>query len=108
MQCAATDVCNSADTPDSTLLTCGFLQDMDGPLAVATVLKDRLAAFRQIVPVIEALASTAVRDWHWADVSDVLQMTVNPDDGLTLQHLLNLVRTRHCTLRGVMVGVLAD
>ena len=65
---------------------------MEGPTTVGLQLKERLTAFRLVVPVVEALASVAVRDWHWADVSDVLQASVNPDEGLTLQQLLDLVR----------------
>jgi hypothetical protein len=64
---------------------------MEGPLTVSTKLKERLANFRTAVPVVEALASASVRDWHWADISDILNAPVNPEDGLTLQKLLDLV-----------------
>ncbi len=64
---------------------------------MATKLKERLALFRTAVPLVEALASASVRDWHWADVSDILNAPVNPEDGLTLQKLLDLVRWG-CTL----------
>lgn len=67
-------------------------QDVPAPLAVATQLRQKLTAFREIVPVIDALASSALRDWHWADISDVLGVAVHPADNLTLQALIDLVR----------------
>jgi dynein heavy chain len=71
-------------------------KDMEGPAAVAGTLKERLSAFRTVVPIIEALASPAVRSWHWADINRELHADVDPEDGLTLQRLLNLVRRCEC------------
>ena len=72
-----------------------MLQDCPAAYTVATALRNSLTEFREVVPVIDSLASAALKDWHWLDVSDVIGVTVHPADGLTLQQLITHVR--HCT-----------
>jgi hypothetical protein len=44
---------------------------LPAPLGIATSLRQRVSGFREIVPIIEALASKALKDWHWADIGEV-------------------------------------
>jgi hypothetical protein len=62
---------------------------------VAKELRDRTTSFRKNLPVIQRLASPALRDRHWDQLSESIGQQVEPDDELTLQQLLEMGITDH-------------
>ena len=70
--------------------------DVEVPLEIAKNLKKKLLEFQHIVPIVESLANPAMKEQHWADVSEVLGLggeegkhMLDPEEGLTLQDLLD-------------------
>ena len=66
-----------------------FGTENEGAAAVAARLREDSEAFKKNVPVIRTLASPALRERHWLKLSEILQADINPEDGLTLQSLLD-------------------
>eukprot|EP00924_Labyrinthula_sp_SR-Ha-C_P010247 snap_masked-scaffold_23-processed-gene-1.31-mRNA-1 protein AED:0.10 eAED:0.11 QI:0/-1/0/1/-1/1/1/0/4309 len=61
-----------------------------GAAEVAIKLREDSTSFKKYLPLITTLASPALRDRHWALLSELLKEEVYPDDSLTLQGLLDL------------------
>ena len=51
--------------------------------------------FREHLPVIRSLASKALKDRHWDEISEKLGAHIEPDDELTLNALLELDVAKH-------------
>lgn len=66
-----------------------FGTENEGAAAVAARLREDSDAFKKNVPLIRTLASPALRDRHWLKLSEILNADINPEDGLTLQSLLD-------------------
>ena len=58
--------------------------------SVATQLRADTTDFRKNLPVVQALASKALKRRHWERLSELLGQEVNPEEDLTLQGLLDL------------------
>ncbi|CAE7940806.1 Dnah1, partial [Symbiodinium sp. KB8] len=56
---------------------------------VAGLLREETDAFRKYLPIIQSLASPALRDRRWQQLSEKLGKQVTPDDELTLQQLID-------------------
>ena len=61
-----------------------------GASDVAADLREKTAAFRKNVPLLEALGSKALLDRHWAMLSERLGHDLIPDQELTLQSMLDI------------------
>ena len=66
-----------------------------GPSACASILREETTEFRQHLPVIQSLASKALKRRHWDALSELLGKNIDPDDELTLQQLLDLDAAGH-------------
>lgn len=64
--------------------------EFPGPAACAGILRAETTEFRKNMPVIQSLASKALKSRHWDELSELLGKEINPDDELTLQALLDL------------------
>jgi len=64
--------------------------DSPGAASCCTELRSVTTEFREHLPVIRSLASKALKERHWEEISDKLGEHIEPDDELTLQHLLEL------------------
>uniref|UniRef100_A0A7S2P1M5 Uncharacterized protein n=1 Tax=Leptocylindrus danicus TaxID=163516 RepID=A0A7S2P1M5_9STRA len=48
------------------------------------------SSFRKNMPVIRALASNALKERHWIDISNMMHATIDFDDELSLRYLLDV------------------
>ena len=65
-------------------------EDLPGASACAAQLRAETTEFRKNMPVIQSLASKALKPRHWEALSELLGKTIDPEDELTLQSLLDL------------------
>lgn len=63
--------------------------------ACALKLREETTEFRKHLPVIQSLASKALKLRHWEKISDLLGKPIDPDDDLHLQDLLDLDAAAH-------------
>jgi dynein heavy chain len=73
-------------------------EEHPGPAACASKLREETDEFRQNLPVIQALASPALKPRHWEQLSEKIGSTVEPDEELTLQQLLDANIGEHIEL----------
>ncbi|CAM9135038.1 unnamed protein product, partial [Choristocarpus tenellus] len=68
-------------------------------------LREDTNAFREHLPVIQALASPALKPRHWEQLSDKIGSVIEPDEELTLQQLVEMKVGRHIeTIQEVCVA----
>ena len=48
------------------------------------------SSFRENMPVIRSLASKALKERHWIDISNMMESTIDIDDELSLRYLLDI------------------
>jgi dynein heavy chain, axonemal len=65
-------------------------EDLPGAAACAALLRAETTEFRNNMPVIQSLASKALKRRHWEALSELLGKIIDPEDELTLQSLLDL------------------
>uniref|UniRef100_A0A7S3HTS3 Dynein heavy chain n=1 Tax=Spumella elongata TaxID=89044 RepID=A0A7S3HTS3_9STRA len=65
-------------------------EDLPGASACAALLRAETTEFRKNMPVIQSLASKALKRRHWEALSELLGKIIDPEDELTLQDLLDL------------------
>lgn len=65
-------------------------EDLPGASACAAMLRAETTEFRKNMPVIQSLASKALKRRHWEALSELLGKIIDPEDELTLQSLLDL------------------
>ncbi|KAJ1435246.1 dynein heavy chain, partial [Ochromonadaceae sp. CCMP2298] len=65
-------------------------EELPGAAASAAKLREETTEFRHNMPVIQSLASKALKRRHWEAVSELLGKVIDPEDELTLQSLLDL------------------
>lgn len=70
-------------------------EDYEEVAACAMKLRDETTEFRKHLPVIQSLASKALKARHWEVLSELLGKTIDPDDELHLQDLLDLDAAAH-------------
>ena len=70
-------------------------EELPGPAACAAKLREETTEFRKNMPVVQSLASKALKRRHWERLSELLKSTIDPEDELTLQTLLNLDAAGH-------------
>eukprot|EP01042_Synura_sphagnicola_P000104 gene104-103_t len=70
-------------------------EDCPGVSACASMLREETTEFRKHLPVIQSLASKALKRRHWEALSELLGKTIDPEDELTLQALLDLDAATH-------------
>jgi len=75
---------------DSFKLSKVLEEEHPGPSACAAKLREDTSAFRQHLPVIQSLASKALKERHWEALGEKLGDKIVPDEELTLQYLLDL------------------
>ena len=66
-----------------------------GAAKCALKLREDTTEFRQHLPIIQSLATPALKDRHWEALSEQLGGDIVPDDELTLQSLLDLNASDH-------------
>jgi dynein heavy chain len=69
--------------------------DYPGAAKCALKLREDTTEFRQHLPIIQSLATPALKDRHWEALSEQLGGDIVPDDELTLQSLLDLNASDH-------------
>ena len=69
--------------------------DFPGPSKCAMRLREDTSEFRKHLPVIQSLASKALKPRHWEALSELLGKNINPEEELTLQDLLDLNCSDH-------------
>ena len=57
---------------------------------VAAVLRAETTAFKQKLPLVEALGQEAMKPRHWVQLADETEKDINPDEFLTLQGMLDM------------------
>lgn len=65
-------------------------EDYAGAATCAQLLRNETTDFRKNMPVIQSLASKALKKRHWEELGELLGKEINPDEDLTLQALLDL------------------
>jgi dynein heavy chain len=65
-------------------------EEFRGASECASQLRAETTEFRKDLPVIQALASKALKARHWEALSELLGQEITPNEELTLQHLLDL------------------
>ncbi|RKO93938.1 dynein heavy chain, N-terminal region 2-domain-containing protein, partial [Blyttiomyces helicus] len=82
-------------------------KNTQGCLNVATQIKDEMDEFKPYLPLIQALRNPGMRDRHWDQLSDSLNLKLHPDAEFTLTDVLkmNLLErvdsiTRVCDVAG--------
>jgi hypothetical protein len=66
------------------------LRDTPSPLHVCRELVQLIKTFRDLLPVIGALANTALRESHWDEISGIVGVRLVLDDSLTLAKFVEL------------------
>lgn len=61
-----------------------------GAAGVAQMLRDATTDFKEHLPVIQSLASPALKARHWEVLSERIGQEIDPDDDLTLKGLLDM------------------
>ena len=69
--------------------------DFPGAAKCAAKLREDTTEFRKHLPIIQSLATPALKDRHWEALSEQLGGDIVPDDELTLQSLLDLDASKH-------------
>ena len=64
--------------------------EFPGPAKCAAALREDTTQFREYLPVVNALATPALKDRHWEALSRLLGTEIVPDSELTLKGLLDL------------------
>ena len=72
-----------------------FLQTVQKSASCAAKLREETTEFRKNMPVIQSLASRALKYRHWEDLSELLGKPIDPQEDLTLQQLLDLDAVGH-------------
>ncbi|KAI8896128.1 dynein heavy chain and region D6 of dynein motor-domain-containing protein [Globomyces pollinis-pini] len=67
-----------------------FFKNSPGCHEVAKQIKDEMEEFKPNVPLIQALRNPGMRERHWENLSEELQLKVKPDGNLTLTDLLKM------------------
>lgn len=70
-------------------------EETPGAAACAQELRNHTTEFRSHLPVIQSLASKALKRRHWDALSELLGQNIDPDDDLTLNALLELDAAAH-------------
>jgi dynein heavy chain len=65
------------------------------PAEVASEMKKSIEEFKKHVPVVQWLRAKGLRTRHWKQLSERLCRPLNPDNELTLAHILNLDVSAH-------------
>ena len=65
-------------------------EDFPDVATCAQQLREETTEFRKHLPVIQSLASKALKRRHWERLSDLLGKTIDPEEDLTLMALLEL------------------
>ena len=70
-----------------------------GPQAeIATIIKQQVADFKPVVPLVTALRNRGMADRHWQEISDKSGTTIDPQqDGFTLNKVLLLLLLLLCS-----------
>lgn len=66
------------------------LQDQTGPQRVANVYKGKIDKFKQNLPILAVICNPGIRDRHWAQMSDIMEMDIKPGEEATLSNMLEL------------------
>lgn len=75
------------------------------PAGAATALRQRIAAFREVVPIIAALASKALKEVHWQEIAELLnESELDSPEALTLQDMLDLGIAAHVDVSDTLPG----
>lgn len=69
--------------------------EFPGAAACASILREETTEFRKKLPVIQCLASKALKPRHWMGFSELLNTTFEIDEEITLQQLLDLNASEH-------------
>ena len=76
-----------------------FAEEYPAISECAVKLRDTTDKFRRNLPIVVALATPALKQRHWDDLSTVLGLAegeeIVPDDSLTLEELLNMGVANH-------------
>ena len=70
-------------------------EDYEEVAACAMKLREETSEFRKHLPVIQSLASKALKETHWEKISVLLGKSIDPSDDLHLQDLLDLDAAAH-------------
>jgi dynein heavy chain len=70
-------------------------EELPGAASCAAKLREETTEFRKNMPVIQSLASKALKRRHWDSLSELLGKNIDPDEDLTLQQLLDLDAAGH-------------
>jgi dynein heavy chain len=70
-------------------------EEYSGAAACAMKLREDTTEFRKNMPVIQSLASKALKRRHWEMLSELLGKNIDPEEDLTLQALLDLDAASH-------------
>ena len=70
-------------------------EELPGAASCASCLREETTEFRKNMPVIQSLASKALKRRHWELLSELLGKNIDPEDELTLQNLLDLDAAGH-------------
>lgn len=70
-------------------------EEFPGASSCAMKLREDATEFRKNMPVIQSLASKALKRRHWEALSELLGKNIDPEDELTLQGLLDLDAAGH-------------
>lgn len=70
-------------------------EEFPGPATCAMKLREETTEFRKSMPVIQSLASKALKPRHWSILSELLGKNIDLEEELTLQMLLDLDAAKH-------------
>ena len=70
-------------------------EELPGAAGCASKLREDTTEFRKNMPVIQSLASKALKRRHWEALSELLGKNIDPEEDLTLQSLLDLDAATH-------------
>jgi len=70
-------------------------EELPGASSCAAKLREETTEFRKNMPVIQSLASKALKRRHWEALSELLGKNIDPEEELTLQQLLDLDAATH-------------
>ena len=83
----------------------GLEEDYPEAAGVSQKLRENTTDFRKHLPVIQSLASKALKMRHWEALSELLGKEINPEEDLTLQGLLDLDAAAHIEdIQGITIA----
>jgi dynein heavy chain len=61
---------------------------LTGPAKMIDWLSQQLKEYSKNIPVVRIFSNPGMKDWHWIEISKLIDFTINPDQALKLNNIV--------------------